>query len=82
MVILILNNFEIINSQSPSALHYQAVVFVCCDIDTVSQKPDLDYIKFSWNKMTACEFQEHWKTKHMSEQADFIHMIQVDGALY
>ncbi|XP_028250272.1 histamine N-methyltransferase [Parambassis ranga] len=43
----------------------------------VSQKQDLDYIKFTWNKMTASEFEEHWKAKNMTKKADFIHMIQM-----
>lgn len=46
----------------------------------VSQKPGLDYIKFNWNKMTATEFEEHWKVKKMTKKADFIHMIQVGVA--
>lgn len=47
------------------------------DAVLVSQKPGLDYIKFTWNKMTATEFQEHWRVKKMTKKADFIHMIQV-----
>ncbi|KAM9346880.1 histamine N-methyltransferase-like [Symphorus nematophorus] len=43
----------------------------------VGRKPDLDYIKFNWNKMTASEFEEHWKAKKMTKKADFIHMIQM-----
>ncbi|XP_047455980.1 histamine N-methyltransferase-like [Mugil cephalus] len=43
----------------------------------VSQKPDLDYVKFNWNKMTAAEFEEHWRAKKMTKKADFIHMIQM-----
>ncbi|KAL6100602.1 hnmt [Pungitius sinensis] len=43
----------------------------------VSQKPCLDYIKFSWNQMTAIEFEEHWRAKTMTKKADFIHMIQM-----
>ncbi|XP_071353093.1 histamine N-methyltransferase-like [Trachinotus anak] len=43
----------------------------------VSQEPGLDYIKFTWNKMTASEFEEHWKVKKMTKKADFIHMIQM-----
>ncbi|XP_068594063.1 histamine N-methyltransferase isoform X2 [Cebidichthys violaceus] len=43
----------------------------------VSQKPGLDYIKFTWNQMTAIEFEEHWKGKKMTKKADFIHMIQM-----
>lgn len=46
----------------------------------VSRKPGLDYIKFNWNKMTATEFEEHWKVKKMTKKADFIHMIQVGAA--
>ncbi|XP_034050138.1 histamine N-methyltransferase-like isoform X2 [Thalassophryne amazonica] len=43
----------------------------------VSQRPDLDYIKFSWNMMTASEFEESWKVKKITKKVDFIHMIQV-----
>ncbi|XP_075965512.1 histamine N-methyltransferase isoform X2 [Anarhichas minor] len=43
----------------------------------VSQNPGLDYIKFTWNQMTAIEFEEHWKVKKMTKKADFIHMIQM-----
>ncbi|XP_049450578.1 histamine N-methyltransferase-like [Epinephelus fuscoguttatus] len=43
----------------------------------VSQKSDLDYIKFTWNKMTSSEFEEHWRVKKMTKKADFIHMIQM-----
>lgn len=43
----------------------------------VSQTPELDYIHFSWNKMTAAEFEHHWKEKKMNKKADFIHLIQV-----
>lgn len=47
----------------------------------MSQKADLDYISFNWNKMTAAEFEEHWKANKMSKEADFIHMIQVGVAM-
>ena len=43
----------------------------------VSKTPDLDYIKFTWNKNTASEFEQHWKENKISKKADFIHMIQV-----
>ncbi|XP_029386463.1 histamine N-methyltransferase isoform X2 [Echeneis naucrates] len=43
----------------------------------VSQKQDLDYLKFTWNKMTASEFEQHWKAKKMTKKADFIHMVQM-----
>ncbi|XP_037344397.1 histamine N-methyltransferase-like [Pungitius pungitius] len=43
----------------------------------VSQKPGLDHVKFSWNQMTATEFEEHWRAKAVTKKADFIHMIQM-----
>ncbi|XP_072301272.1 histamine N-methyltransferase [Eucyclogobius newberryi] len=43
----------------------------------VGQKPDLDYIKFTWNEMTASEFEEQWRQKNITKKADFIHMIQM-----
>ncbi|XP_076015309.1 histamine N-methyltransferase [Genypterus blacodes] len=43
----------------------------------VSQKPSLDYIKFTWNNMTASEFEEQWKANKKTKKADFIHMIQM-----
>ncbi|XP_008401305.1 histamine N-methyltransferase-like isoform X2 [Poecilia reticulata] len=43
----------------------------------VSQKPELNYIKFTWNKMTASEFEESWKLSETTKKADFIHMIQM-----
>lgn len=46
----------------------------------VSQKKDLDYISFNWNKMTAAEFEEHWRANKMGKEVDFIHMVQVGVA--
>ncbi|XP_051937495.1 histamine N-methyltransferase-like [Hippocampus zosterae] len=43
----------------------------------LSQKSDLDYIIFKWNKMTAIEFEEQWKLKEITKKIDFIHMIQM-----
>uniref|UniRef100_A0A8C8LLF2 Histamine N-methyltransferase n=1 Tax=Oncorhynchus tshawytscha TaxID=74940 RepID=A0A8C8LLF2_ONCTS len=43
----------------------------------VSQKPNLDYIKFTWNKMTATEFEKDWREKNYTKKMDFIHMIQM-----
>ncbi|CAL8320411.1 unnamed protein product [Merluccius merluccius] len=43
----------------------------------VSKRKDLDYIKFTWNKVTASEFEQQWKENKMSKKADFIHMIQM-----
>lgn len=54
--------------------------FVCVSVVLVSQKPELDYIKFGWNKMTAAEFEAHWKEQKMNKKADFIHLIQVGVA--
>ncbi|KAJ7992793.1 hypothetical protein DPEC_G00282380 [Dallia pectoralis] len=43
----------------------------------VSQNPNLDFIKFIWNKMTAAEFENHWNQNNFKEKMDFIHMIQM-----
>ncbi|XP_061580302.1 histamine N-methyltransferase isoform X2 [Cololabis saira] len=44
----------------------------------VSRKAaDLNHIRFTWNKMTASGFEEHWKLNKMTKKADFIHMIQM-----
>uniref|UniRef100_A0A3P9HAS2 Histamine N-methyltransferase n=1 Tax=Oryzias latipes TaxID=8090 RepID=A0A3P9HAS2_ORYLA len=43
----------------------------------VGQKPELGFIKFNWNQMTAAQFEEHWKLKKMTKKADFIHMVQM-----
>uniref|UniRef100_A0A674DVJ8 Histamine N-methyltransferase n=1 Tax=Salmo trutta TaxID=8032 RepID=A0A674DVJ8_SALTR len=43
----------------------------------VSQKPNLDDIKFTWNKMTATEFEMDWREKNYTKKMDFIHMIQI-----
>ncbi|XP_019896569.1 histamine N-methyltransferase [Esox lucius] len=43
----------------------------------VSQNANLDFIKFTWNKMTATEFQKQWNQNNCKEKMDFIHMIQV-----
>ncbi|XP_029981533.1 histamine N-methyltransferase [Sphaeramia orbicularis] len=43
----------------------------------VSKRTDLDYITFTWNKMTAAEFEEQWKQKQTTKKADFIHLIQM-----
>uniref|UniRef100_A0A8C6T492 Histamine N-methyltransferase n=1 Tax=Neogobius melanostomus TaxID=47308 RepID=A0A8C6T492_9GOBI len=43
----------------------------------VAQKPDLEHITFTWNQMTASEFEEQWRLKNITKKADFIHMLQV-----
>ncbi|XP_051564773.1 histamine N-methyltransferase isoform X4 [Myxocyprinus asiaticus] len=43
----------------------------------VSTTPNLDYINFKWNKMTASEFEKHWQEKNLGKKMDFIHMIQM-----
>ncbi|TRY98319.1 hypothetical protein DNTS_031702 [Danionella cerebrum] len=43
----------------------------------VSETPGLDHVDFTWNKMTASEFEEHWKEKQSGKKMDFIHMIQM-----
>ncbi|XP_026233008.1 histamine N-methyltransferase [Anabas testudineus] len=59
---------EVVEPSSQQLLNYRVLV---------SQKPDLNYIQFTWNKMTASDFEEHWKVKKMTKKADFIHMIQM-----
>lgn len=49
----------------------------CCFSVLVSKTPNLDHINFIWNKMTASEFENHWKEKNLDKKFDFIHMIQV-----
>lgn len=57
------------------------IVMICfLSLVLVSQKPDLDYINFTWNKMTASEFEEHCRVKKLTKKADFIHLIQVGVA--
>uniref|UniRef100_A0A8C6UZE3 Histamine N-methyltransferase n=1 Tax=Neogobius melanostomus TaxID=47308 RepID=A0A8C6UZE3_9GOBI len=43
----------------------------------VAQKPDLEHITFTWNKMTDSEFEEQWRQKNITKKADFIHMLQM-----
>ncbi|NP_001003636.1 histamine N-methyltransferase isoform X1 [Danio rerio] len=43
----------------------------------VSTSPDLAYINFTWNKMTASEFEKQWQEKTPEKKMDFIHMIQM-----
>ncbi|XP_068186769.1 histamine N-methyltransferase-like [Antennarius striatus] len=45
--------------------------------DLVSQTPDLDYINFNWNSISAEEFEEQWKENKMTKKFDIIHMFQV-----
>ncbi|KAF7216122.1 transcript variant X1 [Nothobranchius furzeri] len=59
---------EVVEPSSQQLHHYQVLV---------SQKPELNYTKFTWNKMTASEFEENWKQKKMTKKADFVHMIQM-----
>ncbi|KAK7129419.1 hypothetical protein R3I94_017584 [Phoxinus phoxinus] len=43
----------------------------------VSTTPDLDHINFTWNEMTASEFEKHWQEKNSGRKMDFIHIIQM-----
>ncbi|KAJ8255290.1 hypothetical protein GJAV_G00203200 [Gymnothorax javanicus] len=45
--------------------------------DLVSKTPDLEDVKFNWNKMTASEFEKHWREEKLTKKMDFIHMIQM-----
>ncbi|XP_028993038.1 histamine N-methyltransferase-like [Betta splendens] len=59
---------EVVEPSSQQLLKYK---------EFVSKNRDLDHVKFTWNKMTASEFEEHWKEKKTTTKADFIHMIQM-----
>ncbi|XP_034042292.1 histamine N-methyltransferase-like [Thalassophryne amazonica] len=59
---------EVVEPSSQQLAKYKALV---------SEKPGLDHIKFTWNTMTASEFEELWKEKKVTKKADFIHMIQM-----
>ncbi|XP_065138280.1 histamine N-methyltransferase-like [Paramisgurnus dabryanus] len=43
----------------------------------VSETANLDYINFTWNKMTASEFEKQWQEKNLGKKMDFIHLIQM-----
>ncbi|XP_077437174.1 histamine N-methyltransferase-like [Vanacampus margaritifer] len=64
----VMMDYEVVEPSSQQLHSYKVLV---------SQKSDLDYITFKWNKMTASEFEEQWKLKEMTQKADFIHMIQM-----
>nr|XP_040058005.1 histamine N-methyltransferase-like isoform X3 [Gasterosteus aculeatus aculeatus]XP_040058006.1 histamine N-methyltransferase-like isoform X3 [Gasterosteus aculeatus aculeatus]XP_040058007.1 histamine N-methyltransferase-like isoform X3 [Gasterosteus aculeatus aculeatus]XP_040058008.1 histamine N-methyltransferase-like isoform X3 [Gasterosteus aculeatus aculeatus] len=64
---------EVVEPSGTQLQKYKGTIFM----SLVSQKPALDYIKFSWNQMTAIEFEEHCKAKKTTKKADFIHMIQM-----
>ncbi|XP_034549029.1 histamine N-methyltransferase-like isoform X2 [Notolabrus celidotus] len=59
---------EVVEPSSQQLLNYKVLV---------SRTPDLEYINFTFNKMTASEFEEDLKRKKMIKKADFIHMIQM-----
>ncbi|XP_061143683.1 histamine N-methyltransferase [Syngnathus typhle] len=61
-------DYEVVEPSSQQLHSYKVLV---------SQKSDLDYITFKWNKMTSSEFEEQWKLKGMTKKADLIHMIQM-----
>lgn len=60
-------------------MFFLTVHFAFAGAVLLSQKSDLDYITFKWNKMTAIEFEEQWKLKEITKKIDFIHMIQVSA---
>lgn len=62
--------------------HFHVISVSVCVAVSVSQKPELDYINFSWNKMTAAEFEHQWKEKKTNKKADFIHLIQVVASFH
>ncbi|XP_023649506.1 histamine N-methyltransferase-like [Paramormyrops kingsleyae] len=45
--------------------------------ELVSRTPSLDDVNFTWNQMTASEFEKHWRDSQPEKKVDFIHMIQM-----
>ncbi|XP_068187747.1 histamine N-methyltransferase-like [Antennarius striatus] len=45
--------------------------------DLVFETPGLDFTNFTWNEMTAEDFEDQWKEKNLTKKADLIHMFQV-----
>uniref|UniRef100_A0A3B3TAQ9 Histamine N-methyltransferase n=1 Tax=Paramormyrops kingsleyae TaxID=1676925 RepID=A0A3B3TAQ9_9TELE len=45
--------------------------------DVVSRTPKLENANFTWNQMTASEFEKHWRDRQPEKKVDFIHMIQM-----
>ncbi|KAJ8350257.1 hypothetical protein SKAU_G00253870 [Synaphobranchus kaupii] len=43
----------------------------------VSKTPNLEHVNFKWNRMTASEFENHWREKNLTKKMDFIHMVQM-----
>ncbi|XP_048863796.1 histamine N-methyltransferase-like [Brienomyrus brachyistius] len=39
--------------------------------------PNMENINFTWNQMTASEFEKHWIERQSEKKLDFIHMIQM-----
>ncbi|KAG9349258.1 hypothetical protein JZ751_027701 [Albula glossodonta] len=59
---------EVVEPSEEMMLNYKALV---------SKSPNLEHINFNWNKMTASEFENHWRGKKLTKKMDFIHMIQM-----
>ncbi|XP_023664621.1 histamine N-methyltransferase-like [Paramormyrops kingsleyae] len=45
--------------------------------ELVSRTPNLGNVNFTWNQMTASEFEKHWRERQSEKKLDFIHMIQM-----
>ncbi|KAK2823151.1 hypothetical protein Q7C36_019751 [Tachysurus vachellii] len=43
----------------------------------LSKTPGLDYVNFTFNEMTAVEFENEWKTRNSEKKMHFISMIQM-----
>ncbi|KAK2823149.1 hypothetical protein Q7C36_019749 [Tachysurus vachellii] len=43
----------------------------------LSKTPGLDYVNFTFNEMTAVEFEKEWKTRNSEKKMHFINMIQM-----
>ncbi|XP_048863775.1 histamine N-methyltransferase-like isoform X2 [Brienomyrus brachyistius] len=45
--------------------------------DVMLRTPNLENVNFTWNQMTASEFEKHWRGRQPEKNVDFIHMIQM-----
>ncbi|KAK2823148.1 hypothetical protein Q7C36_019748 [Tachysurus vachellii] len=43
----------------------------------LSKTPGLDYVNFTFNEMTAVEFEKEWKTRNSEKKMHFINMIEM-----
>ncbi|XP_055021282.1 histamine N-methyltransferase-like [Boleophthalmus pectinirostris] len=45
--------------------------------ERAAQMFHLDPVNFTWNQMTASEFEEQWRQRNITKKVDFIHMLHM-----